>query len=111
MVVGSAATDVFSLLIPSCYGVYAIGNCENKDEKISTALKTCIPLVGAFGTSLYGTVKMLSGAKNILFGIGSGYILNKIGSYINDLFLDYKKSGSVVNVAKEEGKTVLSDFY
>lgn len=110
MEVGSAATDVFSILFPVGVGAYAVAKCENKDERISATLKTCIPLVGMFGTFVYGTTKMLSGAKNLIFSTISGFALNKFGAYLDNLYQNYKKSGSVVNVAKVEGKNVWSDL-
>ena len=108
--VGSAATDIFSLLFPIGVGAYAINKCENKDERISTGLKTCIPLVGTFATFVYGTTKMFSGAKSIIFSIVSGFMLNKTGTYLDNLYQDYKKSGSVVKVAQGEYKNVWSDL-
>ena len=110
MEVGSAATDVFSILLPVGVGAYAIGSCNNKDERISATLKTCIPLVGMFGTFVYGTTKMLSGAKNLIFSSVSGFALNKFGSYLDELYQNYRKSGSVVNVAKDEYQNVWSDL-
>lgn len=110
MEVGSAATDVFSILFPVGVGAYAVGKCENNDERISATLKTCIPLVGMFGTFVYGTTKMLSGAKNLIFSSVSGFALNKFGAYLDELYQNYKNSGSVVKVAKVEGKNVWSDL-
>ena len=108
--VGSAATDVFSVFFPFGVGAYAISKCDTKDEKISAALKTCIPLVGTFATFVYGTTKMLSGAKNMIFSTVSGLALNKFGSYLNDLYTNYQKSGSVVQVAKGEYQNVWTDL-
>ncbi len=110
MEVGSAATDIFSILFPIGVGAYAVGKCNNNDERISATLKTCIPLIGMFSTFIYGTTKMLAGAKNLIFSSISAFILNKFGAYIDELYKNYKISGSVVNVAKSEYTHVWSDL-
>lgn len=100
--VGSAPTDVLSVLFPIGVGAYSIAKEDNKDEKISATLTTCIPLVGTFATFVYGTSKMMSGAKNLMFSFVSGVLLSKLGNYCDKLYKKYKDSGSVVNVVKDE---------
>lgn len=100
--VGSAPTDVLSVLLPVGAGAYSIAKCDDKDEKISATLTTCIPLVGTFATFVYGTVKMFSGAKNLIFSGISGLLLSELGNYADKLYKKYKQSGSVTNVVKEE---------
>ena len=100
--VGSAATDVISLLFPIGAGAVAIAKGDDKDEKISATLTTCIPLVGSFATFIYGTTKMFSGAKNLIFSGISAIVLGKFGNYCDKLYKKYKDSGSVTKVAKEE---------
>lgn len=100
--VGSAAPDVLSLLFPIGAGAFAIAKGDDKDEKISATLTTCIPLVGSFATFIYGTTKMFSGAKNLIFSGVSGIVLGKLGNYCDKLYKKYKDSGSVTQVAKEE---------
>ena len=110
MEVGSAPTDVLSILFPIGAGAYAIGKSDNKDERISATLTTCIPLVGTFATFVYGTTKMMYGAKNIALSLGSGILLSKLGNYCDKLYKNYKDSGSVVKVAQDEYNTIKSDF-
>lgn len=110
MEVGSAPTDVLSILFPIGAGAYAIGKSDNKDERISATLTTCIPLVGTFATFVYGTTKMMYGAKNLALSLGSGIILSKFGNYCDKLYKNYKDSGSVVKVAQDEYNTIKSDF-
>lgn len=100
--VGSAPTDVLSVLIPVVGGAYSIGKADNKEEKISATLTTCIPLVGTFATFVYGTVKMFSGAKNLVFSLVSGAILSYVGNSADKLYKKYKSSGSIKEVVKEE---------
>ena len=100
--VGSAPNDVISLLFPIGVGAAAIAKGDDKDEKISATLTTVIPLVGTFATFIYGTVKMLSGAKNLIFSGVSGMALSALGNYADKLYKKYKDSGSITNVVKEE---------
>ena len=89
LVVGSAPTDVISVLVPIGAGAYAIAKGDSKEEKVSATLTTCVPLVGTFATFVYGTVKMLAGAKNLIFSAVSGALLGMFGDYCDKL---YKKS-------------------
>ena len=108
--VGSAPTDVLSLIFPIGTGAIAIATGEDKDEKISKVLNTCIPLVGTFATFIYGTTKMMSGAKNLIFSFVSGAILGKIGSYCDKLYQKYKQTGSITNIVKDEYTNLVSDI-
>ena len=110
MEVGSAPTDVLSILFPIGAGAYAIGKSDNKDERISATLTTCIPLVGTFATFVYGTTKMMYGAKNLALSLGSGILLSKLGNYCDKLYKNYKDSGSVVKVAQDEYNNIKNDF-
>ncbi len=99
---GSAPTDILSVLFPVGAGAYAIAKGDDKDEKISAVLTTCIPLVGTFATFVYGTTKMFSGAKNLMFSMVTGAVISALGNYCDKLYKKYKASGSVAQVAKEE---------
>lgn len=110
MEVGSAPTDVFSVLVPLGVGAAAVASGDDKDEKISATLNTCIPLVGTFATFVYGTAKMCFGVKNLALSLGSGLILKKIGSEADQLYKKYKSEGSVVKVAKEQYDTLMNEF-
>ncbi len=108
--VGSAPTDLLSILLPIGGGAISISKADNKDEKVSAVLTTCIPLVGTFATFIYGTTKMLSGAKNLMFSLISGAILSAIGEYSNKLYKKYRKSGSIEAVVKNEYDKLWSGF-
>lgn len=102
LTVGSAPTDVASVLLPIGTGAYAITKGDNKDERISATLTTCIPLVGTFATFVYGTTKMFSGAKNLIFSAVSGLALGIVGEYCDKLYKKYKNpKETVTNVVKD----------
>ncbi|MCD7780753.1 MAG: hypothetical protein LUH05_08805 [Candidatus Gastranaerophilales bacterium] len=108
--VGSAPTDILSLVFPIGAGAYAVSKGDNKDEKVSAVLTTCLPLVGTFATFTYGTVKMLTGAKNLMFSLATGFVLKQFGNYCNNLYKKYKETGSVAEVAKGEYNELWKDI-
>ncbi|MCD7879968.1 MAG: hypothetical protein LUG16_08570 [Candidatus Gastranaerophilales bacterium] len=110
MKVGSAPTDVLSVLLPTGVGAYAVAKGDNKDERVSAALTTCIPLAGTFATFVYGTSKMFSGPKNLIFSLVSGALLNKAGTYCDKLYKNYKSTGSVSNTVKGEYDRIKNDM-
>ena len=101
LVVGSAPTDVISLLFPIGAGAYAIAKGDNKDERVSATLTTCVPLVGTFATFVYGTVKMLSGAKNLIFSGISGSMLGMFGDYCDNLYKKSKNPNEVKHAVQD----------
>lgn len=108
--VGSAPNDVVSLIFPAAVGAYTIAKGDDKDEKVSATLTTCIPLVGTMATFVYGTVKMLSGSTNLIFSAVSGLALSGLGKYCDKLYKKYKETGSVSTVVKEEAQQIWTDF-
>jgi hypothetical protein len=80
---GSAPTDVLTVLISFGLISYGLGWAKDKDERISIALRAGIPTVGALATSILSATKLVSGGKSIALGILSGIILNQIG-YLAD---------------------------
>lgn len=97
LVVGSAPTDVLSIL--GTGGVIAAGlhKAKDKDEKTTIALKYGIPAVGAVATSVYCTASLLSGSKSLIFGLLSGWVFNKIGVVVDNW---RKKQGILTQPAK-----------
>lgn len=107
--VGSAPNDVVSLIFPAAVGAYAIAKGDDKEEKVSATLTTCIPLVGTMATFVYGTIKMLSGSTNLIFSAVTGLALNELGKYCDKLYKKYKETGSVKTVVKEEAQQIWTD--
>jgi len=91
---GSAPTDILSILGTAGMITYGLGAADNKDERISIMLKSGIPIVGAVATSLICTAKLISGGKAMAFAGVSGLILNAIGSISDKMRLKYNKNHS-----------------
>lgn len=83
--IGSAPTDVLSILGSAGMIGYGLAKAKDNDERISVTLKAGIPVIGAVGTSLYCTARLISGGKAMAFGLLSGWILNKIGEQTDKL--------------------------
>lgn len=92
---GSAPTDVLSIVGTVGAVGYYLNKADGKDEKISASLKYGIPAIGAIATSLYSTARLISGGKSMTFGIVSGMIISKIGEAVDNLRKKYALDVSV----------------
>lgn len=86
---GAAPTDILSILTTVGAVGYYVSKSDNKDERISASLKYGIPAVGAIATSLFCTAKLISGGKAMFLGLASGWVINKIGVFVDDLRKKY----------------------
>lgn len=80
---GSAPTDILSIL--AAVGAIGVGlkTAENKDQQYSVLLKAGIPALGAIATSLYFSASLVSGGKAMLYGGISGLIISQIGNLLD----------------------------
>lgn len=69
---GSAPTDLLTIVMSTLGLGVAIGVSDDKEEKKSTAINLGIPLLTTLGCTTFGTLKCLSGAKSLLFGLVMG---------------------------------------
>ncbi len=81
---GSAPTDVLSILGTVGTVGYFLNKSKDKDEKYSVAIKYGIPAIGAIATSLYCTARLVAGGKALLFGLVSGWLMNKAGEAVDN---------------------------
>ena len=86
---GAAPTDILSILTTVGAVGYYVSKSDNKDERISASLKYGIPAVGAIATSLFCTAKLISGGKAMFLGLASGWVINKVGVFVDDLRKKY----------------------
>ena len=94
---GSAPTDVISVLVSMGAVGYYLNKADNKDERYSVGIKYGIPAVGAIATSLYCTARLISGGKALFFGLLSGWLLNKACVAIDDTRKKYSLDISLIN--------------
>ena len=78
-------------------------NCDfyNKDERISKTLTQGVPILGGVGVTYYGTVRGYTGAKNLILGLGSGWLLSIIGTQADELVKKYRNEQHKLKAAFE----------
>ena len=92
LTLGSAPTDVLTML--SALGIlgYQIGKSDTNDERLSITLKYGIPaLLGQVGVTLYCNAKLFAGSKSLLMGTVSGLLLNRVGEFADNKLKAYKQ--------------------
>ena len=94
---GSAPTDVLSIIGGVGTVGYFLNKADNKDEKYSVTIKYGIPAIGAIATSLYCTARLVAGGKALLLGLLSGWLMNKAGVMVDDARKKYSLDVSLTN--------------
>ena len=82
---GSAPTDILSLLGGLGVLSYHLGKSEDNEQRTSIALKYGIPALSLIGVSLYCNAKLFAGTKGLLIGTLASAILNRIGVAADDM--------------------------
>ena len=103
--IGSAPTDALGVLTSIGVIGWGLKKADNKDERVSVALKYGIPAVGAIATSLYCTVGLVSGGTSLAVGLLSGMIINKIGVILDKSIKKYQEKP--ITLADLDIKSVL----
>ncbi len=88
LVLGSAPTDVLSVLAGFATLGYSLGKSDNAQERMSVGVKYGIPALAGIGTSFYFNAKLYAGVKSIAYGALSSIIVGVIGNKANKLLLD-----------------------
>ena len=86
---GSAPTDILTILVSCGMILYGLGYAKSKNERTSLMLKSGIPIIGAIATSLISATKLVSGGKSLALGVVSGLILNQLGFFTDKLRKTY----------------------
>lgn len=80
---GNAPTDLITILASTATLMGAVALEDDKKEKKSILINLGIPLITTFATQIYGTIKLLSGTKALIFGLATGQIASQIANLIN----------------------------
>lgn len=81
---GSAPTDILSILATIGAVGAGLSKSENKDQQQSVLLRAGIPAIGAIATSLYFSASLVSGGRSMLYGAISGLAISKAGSMLDE---------------------------
>ena len=84
LVLGSAPTDVLSLLASGGMIAYGLGDAHDKDERISVMLTAGIPILGSIGTTIICTTKLISGGISLALGAITGIGFAKVGNALDN---------------------------
>ena len=96
LLIGAAPVDVLSVI--SSLGVigWGLAKADNKDERISAALKYGIPALGAVIISLICTVGLIAGGPSLIIGLVSGVAINKLGVVVDDTRKKYNNKQPIL---------------
>lgn len=89
---GSAPTDVLTILGGLGTLGYYLAKSKDNDERVSISLKYGFPAIAGLGVSLYGNAKLFAGTKAMAIGIGSSILLGKMGSFMDKKLKEYQQS-------------------
>lgn len=89
---GSAPTDVLTILGGLGTLGYYLAKSKDNDERVSISLKYGFPAIAGLGVSLYGNAKLFAGTKAMAIGIGSSVLLGKMGSFMDKKLKEYQQS-------------------
>lgn len=92
LALGSAPTDVLTILGGLGTLGYYLGKSKDSDERVSISLKYGFPAIAGLGVSLYGNAKLYAGTKAMALGIGSSIIIGKIGNFLDKKLKEYQQS-------------------
>ena len=105
---GSAPTDVMSILISLGSVGLALGLADNKDERISATLKYGIPAVGGITTALVLTSNLVSGFAGMGLGLLSSIVLNEAGNAVDKFRKNVIKHREYLKTQEEQPKKELA---
>ena len=89
---GGAPTDILTILGSLATLGYYLGKSDNNEERVSISLKYGIPAIAGIGVTLFCNAKLYAGTKSLLIGSISTVIVNKIGSWADNLLKKYRTS-------------------
>jgi hypothetical protein len=81
LTLGSAPTDILTILISLGVLGYHLGKSKDADQRQSIALKYGFPAIAGIGVSLYCNAKLYAGSKSLIVGALSTWVLNRIGEW------------------------------
>lgn len=97
LTLGSAPTDILTVLGGFGTLTYYLGKSDNGQERAAIALKYGIPALVGIGVSLYGNARLFAGSKSLMFATISSFIANRIGTLTNNIYENHlKKTGKYI---------------
>lgn len=104
---GSAIHDTIGFLASLAAVGWYVGKADNKDERISAALKYGIPTVASVAITATCTFGLIATGPSFLIGIGSGLLINRIGKFVDNKRKQYEAEKPTL---KDAVKKIEKDF-
>ncbi len=92
LTMGSAPTDILTVLGGFGTLAYYLGKSDNQQERTAITLKYGIPALVGIGVSLYGNARLFAGSKSLMFATISSFLANRIGTFANNLYEKHLKN-------------------
>ena len=80
LVLGSAPTDILTVLIGLGASGIAVGKADTKDERISNTVTMTLPVLAGLGVNMLLTSMLFSGPTGLALGSIAGLGFNKLGN-------------------------------
>lgn len=81
---GSAPTDILSIIASGGMIGYGLCEADNNDERASVMLTAGIPILGTIGTTIVCTTKLITGAASLAIGGAVGTVLKFVGEKLDN---------------------------
>ena len=95
---GSAPTDILTIIFSFFTLSYGLGHAKDKDKRISITLRSGIPVMGGIATAMYSAARLVSGGKSLALGFLSGIVLNQLGKIVDNIRRNRKTTTSNSNI-------------
>lgn len=89
--------ETTGLVVPVAALVNEIAESENHKERVSKALVYAPTIAGGVGATVFALRKGIFGANALLFGLGTGWLFNRFGTYVDQ---KYYSKGREFNTLK-----------
>lgn len=89
---GSAIHDTLAFFGSILLVGWGLSKADDKDERISAALKYGIPAIGGVAIAILCTVGLIASGPSFIIGGVSGLAINKLGEVVDDIRKKHKKN-------------------
>lgn len=96
---GHAFFEFTGFFTPFLFMGYEINKAKTNKQKESTAVRLGLPIVGGLGTAAFAISKCFNGPTSLIFGLGSGFILDNVAKYLDIKYIKNNKNSSKIKSA------------
>ena len=108
LALGGAPTDILTILGSLGTLGYHLGKSDDNEQRMSISLKYGIPAIAGIGVSLYCNAKLFAGTKSLIIGSISTVVVNKIGTWADNMLKKYRQKKKEQNPSDQPAVTAKS---